>query len=193
MPITFTAEIRGLRELDEALKQLPKDLAKRALANATRAGAMVLAKAAKAAAPVRTDGKLKKLRPTLTRAQARRIARRIGKAGGGAVQLTRAEVRALAPAGAENGPTRGPGYLRKQIRVYGVRLTQEGQMVARVGIGKAFYGGFLEVGTAKMRARPWFKAAVDGARQAAVDAVAARLRVEIERAAQKWRGRVESR
>ena len=49
MPITFTAEIRGLKELDDALKQLPKDLAKRALANATRAGADVLAKAAKAA------------------------------------------------------------------------------------------------------------------------------------------------
>lgn len=191
MAITFTAEIRGLRELDEALKQLPKDLAKRALANATRAGADVLAKAAKAAAPVRHDGKLKKLRPTLTRAAARRIARRIGKAGGGSVTLTRAEIRQLAPAGAENGPTRGPGYLKKNIKVYGVRLTREGVMSARVGIGQAFYGGFLEAGTKKMRARPWFKAAVDGAREAAIRAVGDRLKVELERAAQKWakRGR----
>ena len=191
MHITFTAEIRGLKELDEALKQLPKDLAKRALANATRAGAAELAKAAKAAAPVRTDGKLKKLRPTLTRAAARRIARRIGKAGGGTVTLTRSEIRQLAPEGAANGPTRGPGYLKKNIKVYGVRLTREGVMTARVGIGKAFYGGFLEAGTAKMRARPWFGAAVQNARTAALKALVDRLKVEIEQAARKWakRGR----
>lgn len=191
MPITFTAEIRGLRELDQALKELPKDLAKRALANATRAGAVELAKAAKAAAPVRTDGKLKKLRPTLTRAAARRIARRIGKAGGGSVQLTRAEIRQLAPEGAANGPTRGPGYLKKNIKVYGVRLTREGVMSARVGVGKAFYGGFLEHGTEKMRARPWFGAAVEAARAAAIKAVGDVLKVEIEKAARKWarRGR----
>lgn len=191
MPITFTAEIRGLKELDDALKELPKDLAKRALANATRAGAAELAKAAKAAAPVRTDGKLKKLRPTLTRAAARRIARRIGKARGGSVQLTRAEIRQLAPEGAANGPTRGPGYLKKNIKVYGVRLTQEGVMSARVGVGKAFYGGFLEHGTKKMRARPWFGAAVEAARAAAIKAVGDVLKVEIEKAARKWarRGR----
>lgn len=191
MAITFTAEIRGLRELDQALKELPKDLAKRALANATRAGAAELAKAAKAAAPVRHDGKLKKLRPTLTRAAARRIARRLGKAGGGSVTLTRAEVRQLAPEGAASGPTRGPGYLKKNVKVYGVRLNREGQMVARVGVGQAFYGGFLEHGTKKMRPRPWFKAAVDGARSAALKALTDRLKVELEQAARKWakRGR----
>lgn len=184
--ITFRADIRGLRELDNALKELPKDLAKRALANATRAGAAVLAKAAQAAAPIRRDGKLKKLRPTLTRAQSRNIARRIGRAGGGAVKLTRGEMRTLAPEGAAAGPTRGPGYLKRNIKVYGVRLTREGVMTARVGIGAAFYGGFLEAGTRKMGPRPWFRAAIDGAREAAIRALGERLKVEIERAAQKY-------
>lgn len=188
--IGFTFRVQGFQELDRALKELPKDLAKKGLAAATRAGAVALQKAAQSAAPVRSDGKLKLLRPKLTRAASKRIARRIGRAGGGAVQLTRAEIRQLAPAGAANGPTRGPGFLKKSIKVYSVKLTKAGSMTARIGVGAAFYGGFLEFGTKHQSPRPWFKAAIQGGAQAAVKALGDRLRVEIDKAARKYAARV---
>lgn len=189
MPVAFQARVLGLRELDRALRELPRDLAKAALARATRAGAMELVKAARAAAPVRRDGRLKRLRPRLTRATQRRIARRLGRSGSGTTTLTRAEIRQLAPEGADSGPTRGPGFLRRSIKVYRVRMSRAGVMEARVGIGAAFYGGFLEAGTKRLAPRPWFRAAIDGAREAAVRALGNTLKVEIERAAQKWRAR----
>jgi len=181
--------VLGLQEMDRALREMPKDLAKGALRNAVNAGAVVLRNAARNAAPVRSDGKLKLLRPRLTRAAQKRIARRLGRSTTGSVQLTRAEIRQLAPEGVESGPTRAPGYLKKQIRVLGARLSRDGRMTARVTIGSAFYGGFREHGTKRQPARPWFKAAVEAASQQAVTAMGNRLKVEVERAARKWRAR----
>lgn len=51
---------------------------------------------------------------------------------------------------------------------------------AVVGPGDAgFHGYFHEFGTAKMRARPWFRPAVDRARRPAADAVTDDLKAQI--------------
>lgn len=187
--INVSAQVRGLAELDRALRELPRDLARTALSRATRAGAAVLLRAARAAAPVRSEPGLKLIRPRTTRAGRRvqrAVARRIGRAGGGSVTLTSRELRILQrDAG---GARRGPGYLKRSIKIYGVRI-ERGQMVARVGVGQAFYGGFREFGTRRQPAQPWFARAVQGAAGAAVDALAARLRVELDAAAAKYAAR----
>lgn len=187
--INFSAQVRGLADLDRALRELPKDLARTALNRAVRAGAATLLRAARAAAPVRSEPGLKLIRPRTTRAGRRvqrQVARRIGRAGGGSVRLTQREVRVLQrDAG---GARRGPGFLKRSIRIYSVRLVN-GAMVARVGIGQAFYGGFREFGTKHQAAQPWFARAVQGAAAAAVDALRVKLRGELDIAAAKYAAR----
>lgn len=187
--INFSAQVRGFAELDRALSELPKDLAKTALNRAVRAGASALLRAARAAAPVRATPELKLIRPRTTRAGRRvqrQIARRLGRAGGGTVTLTKREVRILQrDAG---GARRGPGFLKRAIKIYSVRLI-DGQMTGRIGIGQAFYGGFREFGTRHQGARPWFASAVQNASAAAVEALRARLRRELDLAAAKYAAR----
>lgn len=52
------------------------------------------------------------------------------------------------------------GHLRDNIRSRRVKARTKGYVGYDVTTGRAFWGYFLEVGTAKMRARPWARPAI---------------------------------
>jgi HK97 gp10 family phage protein len=103
------------------------------------------------------------------------------------------EARRRAPVLSFPDPRREMGALSKSVRVMstGVRGgVVKGGVVAggktTVGRGKskvaadAFYAKFVEFGTAKMRAHPFMRPAVDTRTQQAIDATAAYIRDRVE-------------
>jgi HK97 gp10 family phage protein len=123
-------QLDGFRELEEALKKLPNQIARRAVVNGLRAGGAVFVRGIKSTAPIRA------------RAQK-------AKRGGGG-----------------GGKPRPRGFLRRQIR-QSKAFFEGGKMSVRIGVGAAFYGKFLEFGTAKMKAHPFFRRGMEAAAQAA--------------------------
>jgi len=182
MTISVDFGLKGFAELDRALQRLGAEFAGPALQRAVDAGAAVLEPAVRAAAPVRTSPTRGILigGPLLSRKMAKRIALRSARAGG-AVQLTRRERRTLEKRmhRLAQGRRRFPGYLRRQIGSTRARLLKSGQVTAKVGIGDAFYGRFLELGTRKLTARAWMGPAAAAAVPQVLQAISARLRVEI--------------
>nr|AGU09814.1 Bacteriophage protein of unknown function DUF646 [uncultured organism] len=53
------------------------------------------------------------------------------------------------------------GHLRENLKVVSVRARKPGMILYRVSTGDAFWGNFLELGTAKMPAQPWMRPQVD--------------------------------
>lgn len=176
-------KVEGLPELKRALEGFTEDFRKRALLAAQREGAKVYVKGLKAAAPVRVGGGGKLIKPKTTRAgraAAKRVSARIRRAGGGSVSISKRERLLLArDAG---GARRLPGYLKASIQVYKVKVGSDGNIYARVGVGPAFYGAFVE-----RKYRKWFKPTVDALSQQVIDATVRRLQQEIDRAAARYR------
>lgn len=74
------------------------------------------------------------------------------------------------------------GHLRDNLRVR-YEKTREPYMVRYlVTIGRAFWGYFLEVGTVRMRPRPWARPAFDRGQESMVKAMMAELRAGLARA-----------
>ena len=122
------------------------------------------------------------------------------KAGRAALRATANEVRdavaAAAPVG--TGPTERRrrlksgtisvadyGRLRDNIRTREERARAENTIVMRVSTGNAFWGRFLEFGTRKMAARPWFRPAWDAASNTALRTLEQKLGFGIERTAKR--------
>jgi hypothetical protein len=108
------------------------------------------------------------------------------------------EARQLAPSLKDPDPRRTAGALKKSVRVMSVRsrggVVQGGVAVGgRVKLGRgnkrqeadAFYAHMVERGTAKMGAQPFFRPAIDGKVQAAIDATANYIRQRIAAGALK--------
>lgn len=174
-------KLSGFEEAARLLRALPPEVEREALNTSLRAGARVIAKEAKARAPVRAApggfglfvGKLKLFTPTTTRKREAAI-----KAG-----------KKVKPR-EQSGAGRLPGYLRAQIGVKTVPKSDAqatGHVV--VTVGKAFYGMFAEFGTRHQPARPWLRQAFDATAPPALQAIAKNLAGGIERAANKLRGR----
>ena len=53
------------------------------------------------------------------------------------------------------------GHLRDNLKVVSVRARTPGMILYRVSTGDAFWGNFLELGTANMPAQPWMRPQVD--------------------------------
>lgn len=80
------------------------------------------------------------------------------------------------------------GDLKKSITA---RATKTGTASITYRIGataRAYYGMFLEFGTSKMSARPWFRPAWEESKQRALDKVGKRLGENITKAARKLAG-----
>ena len=97
-----------------------------------------------------------------------------------AAKVVAVEARALAPVGAEDG-----GTLRASIKVRaakGKRGTIGAEVVTGEGFfqGKTFYGAFVELGTRRMKAKPFLRPAADAARSRAIAVVAEAIRTRIE-------------
>lgn len=79
------------------------------------------------------------------------------------------------------------GHLRDNIRVRKVRANRVTVVRHAVDTGKAFWGWFLEFGTAKMGARPWWRPAFDAFGDLMVKAQVDELRNGIERACRRMK------
>ena len=102
-------------------------------------------------------------------------------------RVARRHVQSVAPRGSQP-PHPKYGRLRDNIRVAATARTAPEFTVA-VHTGRAFWGSFLEFGTATMAARPWFTSAFEAASEAALrelgEACARGINREAERLAGK--------
>lgn len=106
-----------------------------------------------------------------------------------AAQFTAKKVRAAAPVG-DGDTTRsyttasGPvtvdyGHLKRNIKVQKKRKNSRKTVGTIIGTGNAFWGRFLEFGTRKMAARPWFGPAMNAAAGEALNIMKTELRKAI--------------
>ena len=147
-------EVKGLRELGEALKNFGPVLAKKYLRRATYEAAKVIEADAESRAPVRT-GTLKSKIAIFRRKSDENSA--MYAVGVRPVKLSRKVKKVLR-------------ILRK---ANGTRTSIDGD---------AFYWRFLEFGTAKMAARPFLRPAFEAQKAAAIDAFAKSLADGVEKA-----------
>lgn len=150
-----TVEIKGLAELDKALQELPKRIAKNALRAAVWAGAAVVRDRAKDMAPV-YHGKVSEGHPppgTLRRAIAQRRSQSDSTA------------------------------TRETVLVY-VRQAVNGS-VGQKGVKAysrtdGYYWRWVEFGTSTQAAHPFMRPAFEASKEAAVEAMAAKLAARIQ-------------
>ena len=152
MASSVTIKVEGLKDRGAALGRLAGDMAGKIARAAPNAGAQVVKKAAIANAPMSDQPH----------------------------QL-----------GVRKDQIAQPGNLKKNIIVKRLppaerTVTEEHIVTVRHGSGKvpkdAFYGRFVEFGTAKMAARPFLRPALDNNKQAVIDAMKARLKQRIDKA-----------
>jgi HK97 gp10 family phage protein len=79
------------------------------------------------------------------------------------------------------------GHLKDNIKVTATRH-RGGAAQMTVHTGRAFWGMFLEFGTSKLSARPWFSVAWEATRQEALDKIGDALGKQIEKAASTLAG-----
>lgn len=121
-------------------------------------------------------------------AAAKTAARKAAQAG---AQVYHDEVRARVPVSAKPHSTKGkkqtftPGTLRRAVyQAFAEDESSPGRATYRISWNKkhAFYGRFVEFGTARMAAKPFLRPAFDAAQPRAVSAVNAVLAAEMKRA-----------
>jgi len=174
-----TMTVSGLADLEEALQELGNAVAGKALYNALMTAAIPIQDTAIAMAP-------QAVKPHY------RYKRRGKKVRG------KADASQPAAGTTTERVLEQPGNLRKNIarkRLKGRKYSELTGGEAYVGVswqGNAFYGRFLEFGTAKMAARPFLRPAFDARSGEALGIFMDRLRENIEharrRAAAKTQG-----
>ena len=150
-----SAEIKGLKELNEALKQLPDRVARNVLRGAVSAGTTVIRKEAQQRAPVYT-GLVSEghpppgtLRKSIRQSQQRQLS-----------------------------------SLVQQAFHIGVRAAVTRTKSGAKNLD-AFYWRFVEFGTSRMAARPFLRPAFEAKKQAAVEAIRTYLAERIPREVDK--------
>lgn len=155
--MTETVNISGLRELQDALKELPERVARNALSQAVNAGARVIREEARRMAPVYTGPVSQGHPPPGTLKKA-------------IIQKGIAELSSLFA----------------QTVFVAVRHGKKYRKVGKKEINRdAYYWRFVEFGTANMSAHPFMRPAFEAKKQEAVDAIKDRLALRIEEEAQK--------
>lgn len=150
-----STKVDGLKELNEALKQLPERVARNVLRGAANAGTSVIRKEVQQRAPVYT-GEVSAGHPppgTLKRS------------------IRQAQQRQLSS-------------LVQQTFHIGVRAATTRSKAGAKIVG-AYYWRFVEFGTSKMSARPFLRPAFEAKKLAAVEAIRAYLAERIPREADK--------
>lgn len=154
--------ILGAKELEEALKQLPEEIAKKVAINAVTAGAKIVLEAARRNAPVGHESKGRVRMRTTKKGKV--VISNYGK-----LKLNLRISRGNTSRGFNVAPS-----------PHSITIT--------VNTGHAFWGMFSEFGTSKERARPWFRPAFEESWQKALDVMGKTLGDGIERAAKKLAG-----
>lgn len=151
--------IDGLKELQNALKELPKEIQKRPLRSAVSAGAKVIADEAINKAPQGETGNLRK-------------------------SIYRYRSRRQSPTGKETflvGVRKGKAKYANTSR--NRRLGRVGKTYQTQG--EAYYWRFVEFGTSSQPARPFLRPAFENSKERAVQVMKERLGKAIETQARK--------
>ena len=157
----ISVKIEGLKELQEAMNQLPLEIQKRPLRSAVSAGAKVIVDEAKRLAP---QGETGNLRKALYRYRSRS-------------QSSRGQETFLV--GVRKGKKNYVDSAKnRRLNRVGKKYTVEGE---------AFYWRFVEFGTSKMPARPFLRPAFESKKNQAVETIKNRLAVAIENTAKKMK------
>lgn len=109
-----------------------------------------------------------------------------------ALQVVLLKARANIPKGSEPhltylGRLVAPGFAARSLAIKTTLNKRAGSVVARLGVTQeAFYAlQFVELGTAKMPARPWLRPAFVASEDAMLQGLAAEMRKRVERIAKK--------
>jgi HK97 gp10 family phage protein len=149
-------EFKGLRQLEAAMRELPKRVDRKILNDGLLAGARLVRDEARALAPELQDPDPRWQRGALKRAiRATRIRPR-DYAAEVIVSVRKLSKRAVARVKARQAKAKAAG---KKVRVGGRHIP-----------GDAFYWPFVEFGTASMRARPFLRPAFEARKESAVQA-----------------------
>lgn len=154
--------IEGLRELQAALKELPRQLHRRVLNSALMTGGRLIAKEASIRAPV--------LQAPDPRRKAGTLARNIRS------RPIRPEYSATVMVGVRS-------LSRKQVAAFKKAARRGGA----ANPDDPFYWRFVEFGTSKMAARPFLRPAFESRKLQAANEIKDALRIRIEREANKLR------
>ena len=157
----MTVNITGLKELQQALNQLPLEIQKRPLRSAVSAGAKVILDEAIRRAP---QGETGNLRKALYRYRSR-------SQSGKGQETFLVGVRKGKKEYVDSAKNRRFGRVGKKYTVE----------------GEAFYWRFIEFGTSKMPARPFLRPAFESKKNQAVETIKNRLAVAIENTAKKMK------
>lgn len=159
-------QLLGADEVRRALRALPEEVQKRELADASRAGALVIRDDIRPRVPILAEPHVDR-RPGAVRDAVRATrGKRTGSYGQAFVYVRTLTARAVA------------GWKKKNR---GKRSAQNPD--------DPFYWRFLEFGTSKMAARPFFRPGFDSAAPKAAQAIVDALRTGVARAAEKVRGK----
>ena len=155
----MTVKIEGLKELQNALNQLPREIQGRPLRSAVSYGAKLVVDDVKSRVPVGETGILK---TAVYRYRSRRDSSTGRETFFVGIRAGKAQYKDTA-------------YNRKKGRVGKSYKTQ----------GEAYYWRFLEFGTAKMAAKPFLRPAFESSKSKAVEVIKQRLGKAIETQAKK--------
>lgn len=160
-----TVEVRGLRELSDALKALPKKLERRVLNASLMAGGRVIEREAKLRAPQLEQPTPRRKRGTL----ARNIRARVGRPDDGHNATVIVAVRKL--------KGKAIAAFKKATGKSGANNPDD-----------PYYWLFVELGTSKMTARPFLRPAFEAKKIEAAFEIKDRIKRRIEKEAAKLRG-----
>ena len=152
-------KLTGLKELEKALEQLPKEIQSRPLRSAVSAAAKVIVDDVKARVPVGETGNLK---TAVYRYRSRRNSSTGRETFFVGIRQGKAQYKDTA-------------YNRRRGRVGKTYKTA----------GEAYYWRFLEFGTAKMQAKPFLRPAFEANKSKAVEVMKDRLGKAIQSQAKK--------
>lgn len=155
----ITVQITGLKELQKALEQLPKEIQGRPLRSAVSAAAKVIVDDVKTRVPVGETGNLK---TAVYRYRSRRNSATGRETFFVGIRQGKAQYKDTA-------------YNRRKGRVGKNYKTA----------GEAYYWRFLEFGTAKMQAKPFLRPAFEANKSRAVEVMKDRLGKSIQTQAKK--------
>lgn len=157
--MTVSIEIKGLKELQKALEQLPKEIQARPLRSAVSAGAKVIMDEAIARAPEGDTGNLK---DSIYRYRSRKQS-----ATGKETFLV----------GVRKGKgTYGDTRRNRRLGIVGKKYITQ---------GKAFYWRFIEFGTRFIQAKPFMRPAYESKKLEAAETIKERLKKAIDTQARK--------
>jgi HK97 gp10 family phage protein len=168
--VSISVQVSGLKELDRALGELPKSVAKATLVRTLKKAGEPIAQAARAAAPI-DDGTLRD--SIVVSARLKNTSAKAGKAAFGAAMK------------AGLGEVAARGALRDAQRAFGGKSFAEMYVGPSMGKGVLRYAHLQEFGTSKHAAHPFMRPAWDSEKDNALSIIRRELGNEIMAAARR--------